>query len=110
VISTPSEISTTQQESDSPIKTIKALDVQNLFDVCLMTYGSFDYMYKMLLDNNIDSLNLGPIQRKKFTYDSSLTVDNIFYNHITTNNIVLATGGTGTPRTHNESFNKFTFN
>lgn len=110
VISTPSEISITQKESDSTIKSIKALEVQNLFDICLMTYGSFDYMYKLLQDNNIDSLNLGHIERKMFTYDSSLTIDNIYYNHITTNNIVLATGGNETPRTHNVSFNQFTFN
>lgn len=60
---------------------IKAKDGQSLFDICLMTYGNLEHMYKLLQDNDIDSINETDISQKTFTFDKSSVYDVIQYNN-----------------------------
>jgi hypothetical protein len=111
LLNEPSEIPTITDELASTTGNLKAQDVQNLFDVCGMTYGVLDLMYKMLQDNAIDSINSANISQKNFTYDMSLVEDSILLNHLISNKIVFSTGTTGiNRRSHDSSFNKFSFN
>jgi hypothetical protein len=54
----------------------KAINGQSLQDVCLSTYGSLDYIYKLIVDNNIEDLEYTPVTGDVFLYDLSLTVNN----------------------------------
>jgi len=53
----------------------KSTDGQSLIDVCLNTYGSTDYIYKMIQDSGIDNLDYTPKTGDVFLYDVSLTVN-----------------------------------
>ena len=50
---------------------IKALNGQSIFDLCLQTYGSFDYLRKLMDDNNVENIDT-PIQGQSFTWDETL--------------------------------------
>ena len=52
-----------------------AVDGSTLFDVCLNTYGSLDFFYKLLVDNNIPNANYTPKTGQPFNYDETLIVD-----------------------------------
>ncbi|OPZ92402.1 MAG: hypothetical protein BWY74_01597 [Firmicutes bacterium ADurb.Bin419] len=52
-----------------------AVDGSTLFDVCLNTYGSLDFFYKLLIDNNIPNANYTPKTGQAFNYDETLIVD-----------------------------------
>ncbi len=110
VVAAPSEIPVQQQNQPSSIAQIKALEQQNIFDMVIMTYGSIDSTYKLIQDNGIGSINNQYVARKIFTYDKDLVVDGILYNHIYSNNIVVATGANNTNKSHDRSFNQFSFN
>jgi len=53
----------------------KAVDNQNIFDVCLNTYGTLDLLNKLLEDNKIDNVNINPASGQLFTWDETLTAD-----------------------------------
>lgn len=46
---------------------------QNMFDVCIQTYGVLDFQIKLLTDNNVDFSTT--IYNQPFSYDSTL-IDN----------------------------------
>ena len=48
---------------------------QSLFDVCLNTYGSLDYLYKLLADNNVANINAPVVSNQAFIWDETLTTD-----------------------------------
>lgn len=48
---------------------------QSLFDVCLNTYGSLDFMYKLITDNGVNNILYQPVTGQVFTYDPALTVN-----------------------------------
>ena len=52
-----------------------AVDGSTLFVVCLNTYGSLDFFYKLLVDNNIPNANYTPKTGQPFNYDETLIVD-----------------------------------
>ena len=52
-----------------------AIEGQSIWDVCLNTYGSFDYMVKLLTDNNVDNVNLYPINGQSYQWDETLTAN-----------------------------------
>ena len=53
----------------------KANSGQSLIDVCLNTYGTTDYIYKLIQDSGIDNLDYVPVTGDVFKYDISLTVN-----------------------------------
>ncbi len=57
------------------MSTFNAVDGSTLFDVCLNTYGSLDFFYKLLIDNNIPNANYTPKTGQAFNYDETLIVD-----------------------------------
>ena len=57
------------------MSTFYAVDGSTLFDVCLNTYGSLDFFYKLLVDNNIPNANYTPKTGQPFNYDETLIVD-----------------------------------
>jgi len=48
---------------------------QSLSDICLNVYGTTDYLYKLLVDSQISSLDYEPITGDVFYYDTALTVN-----------------------------------
>ncbi len=107
---TPSEIPTVQTNAPSNIASIRGYEVQNIYDLCGMAYGSFDRMYKFIQENGFDSINSTNVSGKSLVYDTNLVVDNMLYNHINNNSIVFATGSGTTGRSHDSSFNRISFN
>jgi len=54
----------------------KAIDGQSIQDVCLSTYGSLDYIYKLIQDSGVSNLDYVVKTGDVFYYDLSLTVNN----------------------------------
>lgn len=52
-----------------------AVDGQSLYDVCLNTYGSLDFMYKLLQDNGIRNVKDDVVTGQIFTWDDSLVIN-----------------------------------
>lgn len=73
---------------------------QTLTDICLNTYGTLDYYYKLIQDNNTEpiksdlALNADhvPTSGEAFVYDETLIFDNAISQTITLNNIRYSTG------------------
>lgn len=59
------------------MRTFKAIAGQSIYDVCLQTYGSLDYLYKLLQDNGINGLNEDVSSGQPFIWDDSLVVDQL---------------------------------
>jgi hypothetical protein len=54
----------------------KSINGQSIQDVCLSTYGSLDYIYKLIQDSGVESIEYVPKSGDVFLYDLSLTVNN----------------------------------
>lgn len=54
------------------IRTYNALANQNIYDICLMTYGTYDQLMKLISDNNFGSLNNYPYAGQSFLWDDTL--------------------------------------
>jgi len=80
---------------------------QSIYDICLMTYGNIELIYKLIQDNNIVSLNNTDLSGKKFIFTPSLTIDKGFFNYLVNNNKAIATVGVGDNggKSYNDSFN-----
>lgn len=52
-----------------------AIAGQSIYDVCLQTYGSLDFLFKLLQDNSIAGLNTDVLSGQKFTWDETLVVN-----------------------------------
>lgn len=81
---------------------------QNLYDVCMMTYGSLDQFQKLISDNNIGNSDHTDITGKVFKFDTTLIKDVEFYNYLKDTGYVIATAAPplGTVnRAHDLSFN-----
>lgn len=48
---------------------------QSIYDVCLQTYGSLDYLYKLMQGNGIAGVNEPVTSRQQFVWDDSLVLD-----------------------------------
>jgi hypothetical protein len=59
------------------MRTFNAIAGQSIYDVCLQTYGSLDYLYKLMQDNGIQGLNEPVSSRQPFVWDDSLVVDQV---------------------------------
>lgn len=59
------------------MQTYNAIAGQSIYDVCLQTYGSLDYLYKLMQDNGIEGLDEPVYSRQQFVWDDSLVVDQL---------------------------------
>lgn len=57
------------------MQTFYSISGQSLLDVCLNTYGSMDYLYKLLQDNGVLNANTAVLSGQKFTWDDSLVIN-----------------------------------
>lgn len=69
----------------------RAVTGQSVFDLCLNTYGTFDYLFKFLNENNISSVNYVPFNGQEFIWDETLSADQAVNITSTNNNIIYAT-------------------
>lgn len=63
---------------------------QNMFDICIQTYGILDNQIKLMSDNNVDFSSA--IQGQEYIYDNTLIYDNTIWNRTTGMGIVISTG------------------
>lgn len=49
-----------------------AIQGQSIYDVCLQTYGSLDYLFKLMQDNAINGLDERVVSGQTFIWDDSL--------------------------------------
>ncbi len=63
---------------------------QNMFDVCLQTYGKLEEQIKLMNDNNVDLSTT--IFGYPFTYDSTLIANSSIWNRTTASGVVFSTG------------------
>lgn len=73
---------------------------QTLFDVCSNTYGSLDYMMKMIQDSGVDNVDATVYSGQKFVWDSSLVVDQQVLRATTLSGKVFATASSGNSNTY----------
>jgi hypothetical protein len=74
-ITTPVEISSAAQ-SQSTTETKKFNKMQSIYDACTETYGSLDYMIRMLQDNKISNLNYTDVSQKNIIFTLNKIKDN----------------------------------
>ncbi len=53
---------------------------QSLFNVCLQVYGTLNYIFKLIADNNLGNINAGVSPGQIIIFDLSLTQDGSVYN------------------------------
>jgi hypothetical protein len=63
---------------------------QNMFDVCIQTYGILDEQIKLLNDNNLELTS--PVFEQVFNYDSTLIANSNVWNRSTGMGIIFSTG------------------
>lgn len=66
----------------------KAIEGQSIWDIVLNTYGSFDYIVKLLTDNNLANANVVPYSGQIFIWDETLVADQII-NQISQNSKII---------------------
>jgi hypothetical protein len=67
---------------------------QNMFDVCIQTYGILDEQIKLLTDNNV--LLTSPVFEQEFNYDSTLIANSNMWNRSTGMGVIFSTGSPDT--------------
>lgn len=50
----------------------KAVDMSTIYDVCLNTYGTLNYLVKLMVDNDFNGVNEYPTAGQIFVYDETL--------------------------------------
>jgi hypothetical protein len=83
------------------METYYAITGQTLADICMNTYGTMDYFYKLIQDSNIPNGDAIPYTGQPFYWDKTLVVDNLINITTTLGSIKYATAisgitGTGT--------------
>jgi len=69
------------------IQTYYALNNQTIYDVCLMTYGTLDQLFKLIQDNDFGSVNNYPLQGQAFAWEDTL----VFNEQVFISNTAVAT-------------------
>lgn len=54
------------------IREFTAVDMSTIYDVCLNTYGTLNYLVKLMVDNNFPGVNTYPTAGQVFKYDDTL--------------------------------------
>lgn len=85
--------------TDPNIGVITALLGQSLYDICLMTYGTLDLLYQLILDNEIDGVNSLDIAQMAFNFDISKIKNAALFNFNQNHGIVYCTATTAPRRT-----------
>ena len=57
------------------MQVFNAISNSTIYDVCLNTYGSLDFLAKLMVDNNFVTVNNYPFNGQAFTFDETLVVD-----------------------------------
>ncbi len=57
------------------MKTYFAISNETIYDVCMKTYGSLNYLVKLMVDNNFAGVNTLPVNQQAFVYDSTLNTN-----------------------------------
>ena len=57
------------------MRTYKALSGQSIYDVCLQTYGSLDFLYRLMQDNGVNGLDEDVRSGQSFVWDDNLVLD-----------------------------------
>lgn len=68
----------------------QAINGQSIYDICLMTYGTFDLLFK-LVSENMTSIDETIVSGQQFTWDETLSVNPSVNTVLSNNNIILAT-------------------
>jgi hypothetical protein len=64
---------------------------QTIYDVCLQLYGDLGYLFKLMTDNEISSLNIGTVAGIQFIFDSSLISDRSIFDRNDDDNVIYCT-------------------
>ena len=64
------------------MNTYTAVTGQSMYDICLITYGTLDYLVKLANDNGITDLNNSSLTGIAFSYDNALIVNEIIHQQI----------------------------
>lgn len=67
---------------------------QNMFDVCIQTYGILDNQIKLLNDNNLTLIS--EVYEQQFAYDSTLIANSSTWNRSTGMGVIFSTGSPDT--------------
>ncbi len=73
--------------------TFQGLNGQSIFDVCMNTYGSLDFLYKLLTESNVENIDQPVVSQQKFVWDETQTFDNAVLKKTTLSGIIFATAG-----------------
>lgn len=57
------------------LQVYNAVEGQSLYDVCLQTYQSLDYLRRLMNDSGVDNINHIPFSGQAFLFDPELVVD-----------------------------------
>lgn len=57
------------------MRTYKSISGQSIYDICLQTYGSLDYLYRLMQDNGIEGLDAVIYSGQSFVWDDNLVLD-----------------------------------
>lgn len=77
----------------------KSVDGQSLCDVCMNTYGSMDFFFKLVQDSNVLDGNQMPYTSQQFNWEKSLVIDAQILRTTTIGNIIYATSPSGNGNT-----------
>lgn len=75
---------------------------QNIFDVCIQTYGILDMQIKLLNDNNLDFTS--PVFEQEFSYESTQIANSNIWNRTTGMNVIFSTGDAPEGGAYDSSF------
>ena len=86
--------------------TWRGRETQNMFDVCIQTYGVLDEQIKLLNDNNL--VLTSPVFLQEFNYDSTLIYNSNIWNRSTGMGVIFSTGSPDTG-SYDDSFDLGSF-
>lgn len=80
---------------------------QNMFDVCIQTYGVLDEQIKLLNDNSLELTS--PVYSQLFNYDSTLIGNSNIWNRSTGMGVIFSTGNPPEGGSFDYSFEETSF-
>ena len=85
---------------------ISTVDRQTLFDLCLMSYGNLENLYKLIVDNSISTVDEVNLNGRVLIFEKTFINDNILYNWVNKYSVIMCTGdGIDSNDSYNGSFN-----
>lgn len=78
----------------SDVRESKCVADQSIFDICLQTYGDLNQLFKLIKENEIDSINEANFLGKSVKFTFSNVSDIGFFNMLSNNKIKIATSET----------------